>query len=452
MALALGVLGATVPATAVWPQTGGQAPRTTAFITTGLEWNDNYNLTSDSVGTALIWTTTIGAGLVTSTPVDSFDLAVRGSLRVSDLPEIGVDALLDDPTLDLAYSRRVDDDGIELTAQYRRVDVDFFDPLRDINPDGSFDDTRGTGTRETIRAGFGMVLNEDGPLAFDFGISAFQRNYYDTTDTGLFDQDDFFGRAEVRARVSPLLSLTVGGRYEEQNSDNTSQTEKNRARVDVGFDARVNARLTARVRLGYSEVETKRNGNTTRSNGRVGGIDFITAARNGTLTYGARSELTENGTRNTVDIARSLQRDDGDLNLSLGLSNSDSTPVRPVGRLAYTYRNPLTLVDLFFQQSARVDEDGNDTLNTTLGLGYTRTLTRVSSLSLDLLAGLERFEEEERVNNERVTFSARYNQQLPQEWVASIGYRLQVRDSETDDRSDSNAVFIDLTRRFEALR
>lgn len=449
-ALAAVLVGAvaTLPAQA---QDGGQ-PTRTAFIASDLEYNDNYDLRPDSLGNALLWTTTLGFGLTARTRVDALDLSAQGSVRVSDLPVRGTDTTADNPIVTLGYDRRVDDSALTFSLRAAQSDLDFFDPLSDVDADGGFDLANGGGTRRSLRATAGFAFNEDGPVSLTGNLRASDISFDDNNDPDNEDRRSVAADAEVGFRVSPVLSLTTGALYRREDYDNADQLARRTSRADVGMEARLNRRVTLGVRIGASRVESDRTTGTTTEDGLVGDLTFAILERRGQSTVALASDLDENGERYSLTFGREVTWDNAQLGASVGVSTNSDTDVRLIGDIGYTLAARDRELSLGLSQTASTDEDGENVLNTRAELEFIQLLTRQTSFGLTLNAGLTRFEGSNQANSERVNATAQFNHALTDDWDVNTGYRFRQQRDDTDGLRQSNAVFLGVSRSFASAR
>lgn len=448
--LAAGLIGAVAP-----PAGHAQdAARTvtTARIATELEFNDNFDLRTDSAGDATIWNTTLGAGLRSRTPVDTLSFDASGVLRVADLPVTGTDTRADNPIVRLGYDRVVDDSEVGFFLRGQRADVEFFDPLGDLDDDGNFDDTTGEGTRNSIRLGGNIGLNTDGPVS----LTGFGRlsdiSFEDTTDPDLEDRRDVALGAELGFRLSPILRLTTGASVGREEIDDLEQTERRRWRADIGLIGRINPRATVTTRIGYSRVDTDRLTGDETEEGVVGDVRLAFAERRGETSFSFATELDENGERYTLSYGKSVAWDNAELSATVGVSTNEDTDLRGVGDVRYQLSGRTTRVTLGLRQNATTDEDGQNVLNTNALAQLDRSLTRDTSVGLSVQGGLTRVESDRDEDSERLNVTARVTRALTRDWNATAGYRYRFRDSEDDGEAESNAIFIGVARTFTASR
>ena len=433
--------GLTALAVVAAPGTGPQAQEagrvSTAFINSELEVNDNFDLREDSAGTATILDTTLGAGLERRTRVDEFTLNASGILRAADLPVTGTEATADAPNVGLTYERAVEDNALSFGANFRRNDLDFFDPLTDIDDDGRFDETATDGTRQSIRANGSVELNTDGPVSFTGSANYRQVTFSDLSAAQEADEDfEDRERADVAGefgfRVSPVLTLTTGASYAADLFDRDG-TDREAIRADIGANARLNPRMDARVRLGYSEVETLRNDEDEETEtGFVGDFGLIVAEPNGETRVNLGSTLDENGERVSLTVGRTRTTDTTELDGDIGVSTSADTDVNVVGEVDYVYTLRNTQVAAGFRQVNTVDEDGNNVLNTSASLGLTQAITRLSRFNVEVAGGLRRNLDEDDDDDSRINFTASYSRDITRDWSWNFGYRGRYRDEDED--------------------
>jgi len=453
LALAAVLLGSTA-AVAALSVSAQESARTVSTVTiaSDVELNDNYDLRSDSLGDAVIWSTRIGAGLRSRTLVDEFSFDVSGVARVADLPVTGTDTAFDNPTVALSYGRAVDDSSISVFAQGARADVEFFDPLSDIDDDGNFDDTTGSGTRTSLRTGVQFELNGDGPIS----LTGFGRlddiSFEDTTDPDLNDRRNARVGAELGFRLSPILTLTTGGSFGREEIDDAEQTERTTSRADIGMAGRVNQRTTIRARIGYSQVDTDRLTGNETDEGIVGDLSVQFDEQRGATRLAFGSTIDENGERYSLSYGKTVAWDNAKLDATVGLSTNADTDVRAIGNISYQLTGRGTQLTLGLRQVATTDDEGRNVLNTGGSVLLERVLTRTGSIGLSVDGGLTRVEDSNDSDSERVTASAQYNHALTEDWNANVGYRYRYRKSENDPSAASNALFFGVSRQFQSTR
>lgn len=423
----------------------------TAFFESSLEANDNLNLRSDSLGNTLIWTNTAGAGMVLLDETDLFAMNVRGSYRFADLPAGENLNKFDDPRLNLRFNRNIGDDFLNFSASFRRVDQDFFNPLSDVDPDGSFDNST-DGTRESADVRLGASINNDGPIGFDLDGYYLVRKYTDTSDPDNNDRTIAGISGELAFRLNPILNATLGAEYDQRTYVKPSLEDRYRTTVDVGLNGYINQRATAFFRLGYSEVDKSNDDTSEQENGVVGSIGTNIDTRTGAVRAIASSELTENGIRNTVTVGQLLELPLSTLDYEIGATNSEDTPIRGTGAITYTRQGQRSALEARLRQNAAVNDEGQNILNTLAGIGYRQDINRVSSFSVNLDAGLTRYEDGNRSDTERANFTASYNHALTRDWGFNAGYTHRWRSEDAEDDAQSNAVFFNLRRDWQALR
>ncbi len=430
----------------------GPGTLTTASVISGLEWNDNYNLSPTSPGDVLMWDTVLMAGMERRTLTDTFIADAEGTIRFSNEPLDGTKAQADNPIVGFAYDRTVDDSSFNFGASYRRADLDFFDPLSDIDPNGNFANSYGSGNLQILRANFGLDLNTNGPVSFNLIGTAFEQNYYDTSDPTLNDQVNNTLLGDLGFELTPTLRMLVGGGYNRQTFSNATDTERQTTSADMGFVAQLNERVDTTLRLGYSEVQANRNTGNVNKQGIVGSLNILAQQENGQIGANLNSVVNENGDQYNGTVFKQILWSNAALDFRLGATVSTNTDIRPIGNIGYTYDMPRSVIRLGLRQFATVDDQGEDTLNTYVDAAITHNFTPVSAVSLILGAGAVRFENDLKNDYNRANFTAVYSHALTTDWDMNFGYRGQFRDQENNQSADSNAVFVGLQRDFASIR
>lgn len=427
--------------------------QTNFSIASDIEYNDNLDLSQDE-RSGLIWNNIFSYGLFSRTTVDTFSFDARANARVIDGENQTTETDADDIQTGFAFARVVNDTRLSFDARYRRNRLDLFNPLEDLDNDGTFDDTAAAGLRESLRSGLDVALNTDGPISF-LGSADYSRIRFSDVETT--DPDDFDDRDRAEAagelvfRVSPIVDLTTGVRYGEDIFE-SGDTDRRVLRGDVGTNLRINPRVTARARLGFSEVDTVRRGVEERETGAVGSVDFVIDQPLGETRFGTNVDLDENGQRFNVEVGRTLETDSTNLDADIGLSTSDETDVNVIGRVAFAYVQQRSEFGVSLRQTATVDDDGDNTINTFAGVSFVQNLTRRSSVSFGLNGGLRRNLDDDDDRTERADFTAQYNQSLTPDWSWNVGYRGRFERDDDDDARTSNAVFLGVRRDFFSTR
>lgn len=435
-------------------QGASQAPTVTARLAFDLEVNDNFDLREDSLGTATIGTTRLSFGYNQQTPVDSVAALVSGVVRASDLPEIGQEVVADDPRLNLTARRTVDDNTVGLTLFFNRVNLDFFDPLDDIDEDGQFDESATQGERTAIRSAFDTTINGDGPVTVGANL-----RFVDISFTDLAEDDDQQDRQTIAGGVNagfdltPTLTLTSAVNAEREDvgeGDNSIRLNRN---ANVGFNARVNPRASVNARIGFTQAEADRNDNEKTEDGVTGNIGFAIDEPRGQFRGNAGSTINENGQLVNFSLGRSLQLRNANFNGDLGVTIDDDGEQFATGNISYGFNNRRSSFGASFNQQVGVDEDGDNVINTFASVNFGQQLTRLTSLNLNLAGGLSRQADADRTEtNERVNFTAQINRRLTEDWTANFGYRARYFDDDDQDPANSNAVFVGIARDFAAVR
>lgn len=429
---------------------------TTASIESRLELDDNLRLDEDSPGDSFIWSNIFSFGYQSVSPIDSLDADIEGNARYWDVPGDGGQFAFDDPKLFLDYERNLQDSAFGFDLFANKVDVDFFDVLRNVDTDfddGNFDNVFGGGERYELRGRVFADIGQDAP--FSLSIDALGRfiDYRNTDDPDLADRNQGSAGIEAGFLINPVLRGIVGASWAGQTSNNDNITNRDTVTLDTGFNAEVNPRTTMQFRIGYSRVESRRGDEPRETDEAVVGLlDVDFDLPNGSAYTILSSGLTENGSRNTWIVGRLLELQTGTLDASIGASNSGDTDIRPVGRIAYEYQGQRSVLTAELEQIATVDDESRDVLNTLAGVDYALALTQLSTVSLSFLGGLTRYENDDTPDFDRFDVTLQYDHQLNRNWSANVGYRYRSRDEEDADLAESNSVFVGIRRDFATIR
>ncbi|MBE3638047.1 porin family protein [Mangrovicoccus algicola] len=427
----------------------------TARISSSAEADDNYSLSEKSPGEAYLWTNTLSFGMFSETRTDTFSGSASGDLRVADLPVTGTEGKLDNGEVSVDYQREIDDNRIWLNALANDVDLEFLDPLRYFDDDGSFDDTRGGGRRTLLTGRFGMELNGDGPARLSFSGHVYRNNYHDTTDDSLVDRDYQRLTALVGADVTETAEIYLQG--EAYNSTRSNGNDSQSGELRIGTKADLSPITTLDANIGYQVVDLDYDdgaGDSRTEEGAVAALSLSRATPDGSVFLTAANSIYEGGQQTDVFLGREFIRPNGSFTGRAGISTTDASEVNPVFGLDYLRRGPTSQFRISANQSLTVDDDFNDRLNLALNTSYTQQINPVSSFTLSALAGRREDLEDEFDDQSvtRVTLSAQYDHAVSRDWSVSTGYRHRTRDEDDSGTASSNAVYLTLTRSFAARR
>jgi len=419
-----------------------------------LRSTENIRLDPTSAGTTVASDTTLSFGLQNTTAISALSLDLSGVARIVDDPISGSDSRLRDPRLDLAYSRNGVNSRFDLTAGYERPDLAF--NLPDVGSDSTVQDIfTGAGEREDIDLGLRFETGLDAPFGLVVDLDHQERNFTDTTDPVLFDNQT--RSAEVtgifRLNQATDLSLTLSeSRYEAEDALGTNRTTQ-RATFGVNHEFSETDRL--RFSIGQSEVEETFDalpGTSDITDGVVSEIEYQRDLPNGAIAVNLDSSLNSQGRTTTLEFGRQLDLPTGDLDVTLGWVVNDGADAQPVGRIAYRQEFTRSAFDLELSRSASVSETLNQvTETTTLVLGYNMELSPLSSVSLDMsysdvdVSGAT-------TGRTRSSIGAEYSRNLTQDWDMNLGIQHQRFDPDAGASGESNSVYFTLQRSFEGLR
>lgn len=430
--------------------TSGAGTLKTARIISSLEANDNYNLSEESPGNALLWTNTLEFGIQQKTDVDSFNASASGDLRFADLPVLGQDTSLDNGTVRANYARNIEDNAFAFRLLYNDADLEFLDPLRTLDSNGAVDDTRGSGRRSLLEADFSLSLNETGPFSLEFSGAVRDRDYRDTTDPSLNDRLDLDFGITTGLKVASGYRALLGGTYGSSVESN-DKLDNERIEIYTGLLAEPTPTTQYDFRIGYSEFETTRDDrDTISSDGTVARLSVTEQLSNGNVSFLATSRLYETGRRNQMSVGRRLDLPAGAFYGAIGVANNDNFDIRPFVNLSYSMFRPTSQLTFNFNQALDVDDEGNDVLNAGLSADYSYQINQVSSIYLSALAANRLQLDDASTENDisRITLIAQYNHTITRDWQMSTGLRHRSRYEEYDDNALSNAFFVTLTRSF----
>ncbi len=455
----LGALLAGRPGVAQQEAVDLPGPELRLDVATGLVVSDNIERARDPAGVSSVSDTRFDLVYDTRTRSQRFTLEAGATLEFGAYADRETaDPGLKSPFFSVAYLRESRGAALALQASYRLVDNGLertvaADPDGEGNPRDLIVDQ---GTRATSRFEASLALGRDAPLGYAATLRYAERRYFDTTDPDLTDRRTLSFDQALRASLSRTTGLVFDLDYSERDEDDAEATFERNVAALVGLDHRTAGGLTASARFGYSveEITRTRGGRrkTDRQDSPVLTFSLAQARPNGEITAALTRSLGEQGTRTTLRLGRELELPRGRLEADLGATVGETDEeLRLVGRLAYdrpTRRGGLTLR---LSQEVTSDED-TDYLLASADIGYRHELTRLSQISLTLGLSASEAVDPDETDYQRTRLEVAYSRRLTEEWRLNAGIRhLTGRESDRDPTVE-NALFANLSRRFDLLR
>jgi hypothetical protein len=417
---------------------GVQAQEQGRLATFGLSFGGQYTADDPNAAPdATRLTTGLSFGLSSVTPRGrSFGLFANGDIQ---LDEEGLSFARPGIFVDYALVNR--STALNFDASFREQDVDGnftqFDPLDPLSVDFIQDD----GTRQTLRLAAGLQTGLDAPFGTDTLLSYNGRRFVDTSDPSLTDLDIFLFITSLRFEINPLFTLRTTASYEQSDEVGGENTDRDTARVGIGAVLALDQLWSAAVDLNYSRIDNESdNGLGGRDFTQTEGIGFVFGIdrqfRTGTLGFSLEREITENGPNDSFRVRRDREFSNGTvLDWSLGLISFDGEEISPIGSLAYSTATPRGNFSVNLVQSTAVDEDDRTTLNTSLGIDYTREINTTSSWSLNGALGSINYINNDTEDELSTVIGLGYNHALTRDWdlVTSLSHRVNYVGSDIDD-------------------
>ncbi len=424
-------------------------------ISSSLRINDNFGLdVGSSQETTTILDTTLSYGLLKETQIDTLQFDLSGIVRLGEVPGQSQNVDVDDPNAFFAYTRDGANSRLATDARIRRVDLNFDDPLRvqdQLNSNSLIIDD---GTRTTSRLNFAWENGINDAVGYGFDLQYLDESFEDTTDPGLFDNDEL--RSEVFGTFR--FTSTATGRLSysriDYEADDTLQEERETQELLFDLTYAVNPITDVSVRVGYADVEeTDITPFTTEEDGLTGGLTVTRSLTNGFAAIGIDTGVAITGRRTNFDVTRSFLLKGGSFDATLGVTRGPSGDIDPIGQIGYNYTLANGSIGAAFVRDFRNDVQGNDIRSTRATLSYLTDINPVSSL--DFRVGYGQVDDAGNgsvTDTDNTTFRATYIRALNADWNLSAGYEYRHRFEEGVGSAKSNEIFFSLDRFFVVQR
>lgn len=422
-------------------------------ISSSLRTNDNLGLREVSPGTTTLWDNRLTFGVVSETQTARLGFDIGATVRTAWLPGRSATTDIDDPSAVLSYRLESANSLLEAEASYRKISLNFSDPLRliDDDPDDGIDDrdlVTSDGSRVLYGARVGFETGRVDPLGYGASFEHRRADYQDVTDGSLYDSETNSADAFVRMQFSPVLESRLTAFWEQYDADNPEQRSRRTVGASVDVSYEINPITIATFDLGYRKIEeTTLTSATTTLDGVTGSVRLSRDFPTGTVSAGFTSALSSSGRRDTIDVTGRFERPSGEITIGIGATRGESDVVNWVGNIGVTHELPQGTITASLDRSVRTTDEGVENLSTRASLDYAMDLTRLSSFSV----GLDYAEVSEIGSADTTKVSgvnAAYNYALTPDWDLSTGYEYRRRSETGEPDRESNEFFLTLSREF----
>ena len=419
----------------------GPARVGTFSFSQGFEYSDNVDL-ADPAESGFTSRTGVNLSFQSETRTDllrfSFGSEVVGEFG-SDLDD---DFDLENSTIEGLYTREVSNASLRFSGRYTEVELD--DNVFQLGDTGPLIIDEGSLTQ--LRLGAGAVFGLGGPFELSLDANYRTLNYQDTLDPDLIDEDQFSFNALARFRLNSAATLRARAGITVTDEDDALGTEREESFFGIGAESETADGLLVFGDVLFDKVETTTNAPSEETDDGLG-IEFgLTQARpNGSIGLNFSSRTDESGRRNSASVSRSLDMPTGVLSLSLGVVDQEGDDqLQLTGGLGYTRELARGTIEANLTQDAS-SRDGEAFLNTAFSVNYRHVINSISGWD----AGLSYTSSEELGgvdDDSRATATISYRRDLTEDWNFRTGYEY-ARDVEsgTDNRT-SNTVFFNIQR------
>ncbi len=426
---------------------GAQGLNGTLTLGQGLRYEDRTDDTNNDDGFSS--ETELGLQLSSETRTQKLDLSINGAL-VYNFDSDDDKSELRNPTAQLSYALENKSTRLTFSARYTEAELDevafLADPL-------DIDSEIISGAGDRIRTAFNteLELGRGSPLRAELTHSYSETRYSGVTDPSLVDVTTQAVGGRLSYDLSRVMTLSAFANIRERDAAGPGSSDRDSTRFGLGLEYQISPVLRATVDLAHAEIDTDDNAGTTTSRD---GLEFdFNLARdmpNGSLTFSFSEDETVNGKRRQIRLGRALDYSRGALDFTVGVTKTDGFDVETLLSAQASYElDPLSQLNLTLSQTSDVNDDNEESVNTRLSLGYSRTLSELSSLSAQLsvadrnaltVAGEDQ-------TSTRLSLTHRYSLAEDLSLVSSYRYSKTQTDGSADRKS--TVLFLGLEKTFD---
>ncbi|MEB8388439.1 hypothetical protein OO012_14510 [Rhodobacteraceae bacterium KMM 6894] len=380
-------------------------------VNLGFETQSNRALDPARPGSSTSATAALSMGLLRQTKTQRLSFDLGGEMRHLDSPT-NDDSGFHNPSIKLSYDRDSANARLSLSGSLRETDL--------ADEGLVFDETsqefvfaEGTATRRSTRASAQLNWRDDAPLGFGVSASLAENRYRGGVATGI----DGLGLNDTRR-------MTIG----------TS------GRLDLNEVSQLN------IGLDFSRFEDDGNARDRDTWTLTNALNI--ERPNGVFSLNLNVTDTEDGTRVSSAVGRSLDYPLGTLSGQIGATSSTAGKVYLTGSLDVLHELPRG--NLTFGIARNVNSStlqDTEQVSTSVTFGHFYELNSLSNLSINA-----RWAELSRTGGNSDTTSARlvatYSRELTPDWNMNLGVQHRQTHDATSGTVRSNGIFLNVERNF----
>ncbi|WP_289042508.1 hypothetical protein [uncultured Aliiroseovarius sp.] len=425
----------------------------TLGVSSTLRFNDNLSLSDPSPGDTTLWDNTVNFGLISDTDVAQFSLDLGATARTASVPGQDTETEIDEPSIRLGYHLESPDTLLDAELRYRRVSLDFEDPLAGIDDlidaglePGDLDPS--DGKRARYNAALSFETGRTRPFGFGTVLEYDKTEYWDTTDPGNYDEETTAAEVFARLQFSPVMESRIAVDWEQYDAQDAANTTRETWGVTASLTYEIDPITRTTASIGYTEVDERSLLGSSLEDGVTGGLSVTRDIPTGSVTAALSTDINTTGRRDTFEVLGDFETPSGFINASLGATRLNQGDVNVIGSLGYSHE--LTLGTVFtatLDRTYDATDAGVESRSTRASLGLDTELTRSASVGLEL----DYAEVTDVVADTKTAVSglrATYTHELTPDWDVLAGYEYRKREETGGTDRESNELFLTVTREF----
>ena len=387
-------------------------------------------------------------GVTSETRNQSLALDLGATARVGDLPDEGGSVSeVTNPFVTFGYEQRSARSTLSFEGTYREVDlrdqVITFDDGVDL-----IDFTINNGKRKQTNADLRFVFGEGGPVVTDLRLRLDKRRF-DSADASLTDQDSLRFDGSVRMAATRNTDVIVGLRTIRTETFDATNRVVDEVQASVGTVTQITPATRLDLALGSSTIDVDEGGTKTSDNEIIARAAVSHTVANGDIGIQFDRRHSTAGLRDSLQVTRNLELQQGSLALAVGGSKASGTDLQPTASISYqqNFKQAALITDVTQTVSGNSDAEEFRTIGA--GVRYVHTLTPLAQLDLSYrVTDVEQITggTEER---ERTVASVAVNYNLTEDWALTAGFRHEEQTENSVQTLKSDEVFATFSRSFD---
>lgn len=420
----------------------------TLDLSQGIEAATNPDLDENPPSDEFVLRSDIDLLYTAATRVQRLSFGIGAGLEAGRFANDSSGSRVADRRATFDYTREMAASRLAFSASYSRARVEDSEVPEDFDSD---DLEITEGERGTAELHFDLETGRERRVGTEVSASLSSVRYFGNDGNGR-DLADLEAALRLAVRPRTDLLLLAGVSDEKNLEDEKYESRTLSAGLGIRHALTSRQRIDAELRamqLDRSELSDLTGEREEESETGLGGaIGYELELGRGTLGVHYDSSLRAIGRRDLLEVSHETTSEAGTLRIALGVVDSVELDRKPLVNVTWMRALPHGQLQLDLQQiPTGTEQDGQESINTSLSASYLGRINRVSSweTKLSLVDSNEFGDDAEDGRRSEVMLGYRHG--LSRDWDLALRYRHILAENDNREDRDNDSLFLGLATR-----